>query len=79
MARARSPNHNGKPYDAAEMSYVVATDRGRESTQSGATTNNGPVTYYDNVVELIGNTPLVRLRSVTTGQLLRVTTSTFGL
>jgi cystathionine beta-synthase len=26
-----------------------------------------PVRYYDNVVELIGNTPLVRLRSVTEG------------
>src|SRR5215472_7424120 len=32
---------------------------------------NGPklasVRYYDNVVEMIGNTPLVRLRSVTEG------------
>src|SRR5690349_22350902 len=30
-------------------------------------THNGRVRYYDNVVELIGNTPLVRLRNVTAG------------
>ena len=37
--------------------------RGRASAQKG----NANVHYYDNVVELIGNTPLVRLRNVTDG------------
>src|SRR4051812_35967039 len=32
-----------------------------------ASTHNGRVRYYDNVVELIGNTPLVRLRNVSAG------------